>query len=81
MKTSSPRALVLAGCVSVCVLWDSAPRGEDAQDRYTITALDGISFSEFRGCRRVVSGHDIKHGASRCFLGFSRIHRQFTSIA
>jgi hypothetical protein len=81
MKNSSPRALVLPGCVSVCVLWDSAPRDRthrtDTRSQPSRVYLSPSSVA----VANVVPGHDIKHGASRGFLGFSQLHRRFTSIA
>jgi hypothetical protein len=44
MKIISRRVVLLAACVCGCAL-----SAQDAQDRYTLTEPNGISFSEFRG--------------------------------
>lgn len=45
MRTQNIRAIVILACVSVSV--SMAVAGQ--QDRYTVKALDGVSFSEFKG--------------------------------
>jgi Cytochrome P460 len=46
---NSLRTLVLRVSTFVCVLWGATVASQNPQDRYKITAPDGVSFSEFRG--------------------------------
>src|SRR5271169_3100048 len=49
IKNKKIRAVVII-CVSLSVLGTMAPA---AQDKYTVKALNGVAFSEFKGSRRI----------------------------
>ena len=49
MKSGILRTAVLVVCGCIFFLWGGVPRAQEAPNKWSVKALDGISFGEFRG--------------------------------